>query len=341
MDETQTQDTFETGTAEQMLKTLRSMDIELLAWFYDERIKTLGVPEFMRDYEGEPGCDDLHFEVMGIEGRLQLLPAKRIEKILRDSLRSTLEPISWQDPQEVVVDVMPRFPTGQPELDAHLGGGAYGVTCFAGAPKVGKSMLGISTAVESARAGWRTIYCNAELSRSQVYQRLHAYMAKADEAVIEHLHIANVMPGFTMELFLEELLGEAHLSERKIQYHDTHLLIIVDSINRVVEAGRTGGSEEGYWQLHSDWQTWAMNSMRESEGRISWVLVSELASHGGVKGRNIEYLADVTVRVNATSIEDIVEMDVPYARGSRSGGEVGVLRRDPAQGRFIRGGVDG
>lgn len=318
----------EPKTARGLIEMMSVVDLEVLASWWDNELKAKGIAQLLRDYEGDDDIEELERELYALEGRIASLPGKRLLAELRAGMTDMLDsPVEWQAADEVIVESSPSFPSGCEGIDAITPG--YGVTCIAGAPKVGKSLLAVSTAVEACRTGWRVILCNAELSRAQVGLRLLNYMGGIDPIVVERLHIANVSTGITMQKLYDEIEG-------KIDYDDRKLLIVVDSINRVCDMGATDGSEHGYWSLLRDWSAWAMNSRRATEGRISWLIVSELASHGGVKGRGLEYLADLVIRVNATSADnEIVEIDVPLSRGTRSG-YVGALRRNFANGRFER-----
>jgi predicted ATP-dependent serine protease len=207
--------------------------------------------------------------------------------------------------------------------------GGVGVTVLAGQPKVGKSLMSLSCGIESAKAGWRVIYVNAEMSRAHIGLRLLNYMGKIDPQVASRMKIANVTTGITIDGLYDEI-------EKEVEPTDTKLLIILDSINRIVDMGQSEGGENAYWRLLRDWSAWAMNSRRSTEGRIGWLIVSELAAQGHVKGRSLEYLADVVIRLNSTDVPDVIDVDIPYSRSTRSG-SIGALFRDFARGIFIKG----
>lgn len=318
--------------AGEVLAMLQSQDLESLAFFFDNAVKPVGIGQWMRAYEGDPSYELLKEEIFSISARIESLPGKGLLAELHRALDASVAPIEYQDADDLYLEESPHFPSGIPAIDETLKGrGFYGVTVIAGAPKVGKSLMAIGSAVESARAGWKVIYVNAEMSRAHFGERLRNFMGKIDPLVVSNLRIANVTTGITQRVLLDSL-SEAD----RIEYQDEKILIVVDSINRVVDMGSTVDSEAGYWRLLRDWSAWAMNSRRETEGKISWLIVSELAQHGGVKGRNLEYLADTIIRVNGTGTEEIVEVDIPFSRATRAG-YIGAMRRDFATGRFLRG----
>ena len=316
------------SSAADTLAVLRNSDGEERVFIFENAIKPVGIASWLKTFEGDDEFEEIEAEVYKIQAFVSSRPGTQIVATLNESRHTSTNPVEWQDADEKAFEVSPHWSSGNPAVDEILDGGLYGVAVIAGAPKVGKSLMSISSAVCAARSGWRVIYCNAELSRAQMSRRLQNYMGEIDPTVVENLSIANISPGIS----LDQLCGEV---ENRIATSDTRLLIVLDSINRVCEMSQTEDTENGYFQLIRDWSAWAMNSRRATEGRISWLLVSELAQHGGVKGRNLEYLADCVVRINATISDDIVDIDIPYSRSTRSG-SVGSLVRDFKTGTFER-----
>ena len=78
-----------------------------------------------------------------------------------------------------------------------------------------------------------------------------------------------------------------------------------------------------------------MTSRRVSEGKIAWAIISELNQDGAVRGRTLEYIADVVIRMRSADIPNTVHIDVPYSRYSESG-EAGDHTREFDRGRFIK-----
>lgn len=322
------------STARELADAIReySGDHELIAWFSDNAISTHGVPALMRDYECDPDEDfeDLRGLLYSLPARVASMPGRMLIEELRVGKSADDTPLEWQDVSDPIFDASPHYPIGCTPVDEILAGmGGVGVTVLAGQPKVGKSLMALSAAVESARAGWRVIYVNAEMSRAHIGLRLSNYMGKLDQGVVDRMKIANVTTGITLDGLFAEV-------EKEVRVDDDKLLIVLDSINRIVDMGQTEGGENAYWRLLRDWSSWAMNSRRATEGRIGWLIVSELAAQGHVKGRSLEYLADVVIRISSTDVEDVVDVDVPYSRSTRSG-NAGALFRDFSRGLFLRG----
>ena len=325
------EDKFDAATMTETLKKYIEDD-DLIAWWYATAVKPHGTENWLRDFEVDPNTDndELRSLVYAIEGRYYAMPGNRLLAELRAGKESTIAPLEWQEVDDPIFDASPHYPTGCAPVDEILAGmGGVGVTVMAGQPKVGKSLMSLSCGIESAKAGWRVIYVNAEMSRAHIGLRLLNYMGKIDPQVASRMKIANVTTGISIEGLYAEI-------EKEIEPTDTKLLIILDSINRIVDMGQSEGGENAYWRLLRDWSAWAMNSRRSTEGRIGWLIVSELSAQGHVKGRSLEYLADVVIRLNSTDVPDVIDVDIPYSRSTRSG-SIGALFRDFARGIFIKG----
>ena len=317
--------------ASDTLAVLRNSESEEKIFIFENAIRPVGIASWLKTFEGDDEFEEIEAEVYKIQAFVASRPGTQIVTTLQESRNTSFDEISqveWQDVDEKAFEVSPHWSSGNPAVDEILNGGLYGVAVIAGEPKVGKSLMSISSAVCAARAGWRVIYCNAELSRAQMACRLQNYMGGIDPTVVENLSIANINPGIT----IDRLCGEL---ENRIQANDNRLLIVLDSLNRVCEMSQAADSSNGYFSLMREWSAWAMTSRRTTEGRISWILVSELAQHGKTKGQNLEYLADCVVTINATISDDVVDVNVPYSRNT-PGGSVGSLMRDFKTGTFER-----
>ena len=239
------------------------------------------------------------------------------------------EPIGDQEPDEPPGEMPPQFRTGLARLDHRLGGGGYGMTVVAAEPKCGKSMLALAVAIEAAREAWRVLYLNGELSRSEIANRVLRYCEdRIPPDVTEFLSIHPVEGGITVPHVINKL-------RERIEIDDTRVLFCVDSINRVVDMGQSDGSEHGYWSTLREWQEWLRRCSQISEGRVASLVVSELNAGGHIKGRSLEYAADLCVRITPSKEHDsgVFNIDVPYARSS-AGGHIGAFRLDWRRGRF-------
>ena len=225
------------------------------------------------------------------------------------------EPIGDQEPDEPPGVTPPCFRTGVARLDHHVGGGAYGMTVVAAEAKCGKSMFALASAIEAARDGWRVLYLNGELTRSEMSNRVMRYCGGRPRGDwLEQLSIHPVELGITVP----HIIGKIR---ERIEIEDTRLLLVVDSINRVSDMSQMDGSEHGYWHTMREWQEWFRRASKISEGQIASLVVSELNASGHLKGRSLEYAADLVVRIAPVKDAEpgVFAIDVPYARSSASG----------------------
>jgi len=290
------------------------------------------LPGFAEKLRNQGACDEdiaaIINELTWLREQALHLPSARLRDWLVQATVTPAEPIEVQEVTDPPGLQPPPWPTGCASLDALTGGGGYGMTVIAGEPKVGKSLLALSSAVEAARHGWRALYVNAELTRSEIANRLQRYMQTMDETVCDQLRILNVDAGVQPNHVI-------HKVQESLDFDDRRLLIVLDSINRIVDMSQADlERDSGYWGCMRQWSEFARQSAKISEGHISFLVVSELNQQNRVKGRNLEYTADLVVRISSTEIDGIVEIDVPYARSSR-GGKLGQHVLSWWQGRFL------
>lgn len=267
-------------------------------------------------------CRELRSKIMELPGA-QLLGWARAAQV------TPLEPIGDQEVDEPPGESMPRYPTGLTRLDHLTAGGGYGMTVIAGRPKCGKSMLAMSTALEASRAGWKTLYLNGELTRTEIANRVLRFCSdRVPEGVCERMSVHPVELGVSVPGVLQKI-------QERIGPEDDQLLVVLDSINRIVDMSQCDGSEHGYWHTMREWQEWLRRCSQISEGRFASVVVSELNTGGHIKGRSLEYAADLCVSIEPVKDmpDGTVEISAPYARAS-AGGSLGLFRLDWASGRF-------
>lgn len=207
----------------------------------------------------------------------------------------------------------PRWPTGIAKIDALLGGGGHGVTVLGGSPKVGKTLLATGIAVEAAVSGWDVHYANGELTEPAMAARMLRYRGgMAQRALLSsRLHCHQVGPGWhrrSLAGAITETLDE-----------DTdRVLVVLDSINTLTDFALMSGRRDYFATLGAIGML-AMQSRRWSEGRISWLLVSELNQRGGTKGGKLDYTGDVILGIRRTPEPSTVSLGVDLSRETAAG----------------------
>ena len=255
-------------------------------------------------------------------------PVKRImDSILKATTPShdRLEDI----PLEEVTEFAPkRWPTGCYAVDGQCGGGGYGLTALCGSPKVGKSYLAISSAIEAAKQGWTVVYLNAELTPNEIMHRITNYAGGSfDDAILENLRVVGVLKGIRIKDVYERIRSAVTMDTTK-------LLVVADSLNRIVNLSSQGNPNENYWDLFGSWVDFARLSVQFSEGDISFLLVSELNKDGTDKGRHLGHAANMMIGIASSEEIGHVSIDVSL---NRSGAQVEPVlhERDWKRGRFV------
>ena len=212
------------------------------------------------------------------------------------------------DPSSFDASLCPSFPLGAPGLEG------FGLTVLVGEPGCGKSLLGISSALDSYQAGWDVAYIGVEIDKGEMSFRV----SRAREAQRPpRVNIGDVgwlmlQPGrFKMEQLIEAL-GRVATGERK-------LLVIIDSINSLAELG-TDGSMTASLGATTKLFEWATQVRMHTQGNVSFLIISETNSSGGVKGRKGTFSADLVLNIVKTPEHGIVEVCCVKSR-SRPGFE--------------------
>lgn len=242
--------------------------------------------------------------------------AVHLMKILGQSVLAPDEN-SAVDPLKTIPEVVkPRFPTGVPVLDRMTFGGGYGLTTVAGDAKAGKTMFAIGAAVEAALDGWKVVYINAELDRSEA---IMAFMRKCGGQIPSQIteRLTLVTPDYTFQ----PSDAIARIREA-VGFGDDRVLTVLDSINALIDLSSDGSGTKviDYWSALSLWRNFAVRATKLSEGRLAFLVVSETNRQGQVKGGSLEYKSNLVVRIQKDPSDvAMVELDVTLSRSSPSG----------------------
>ncbi len=251
--------------------------------------------------------------------------------LMQDLLESVQKPASRSsvDPLEVIPEkYKPKFPTGVAAVDHLTGGGGYGLTTEGGDAKVGKTMFAVGAAVSAARAGWRVIYVNAELDRNEAVLAVMRFCGGTIPNYVSEM-MTLVTPDFTFQP-----MDAITRVQEAVQPGDDLILIVLDSINALVDLSSDGAGDKDFWAVNSLWRNFAVRTTRKTLGKIAFLVVSETNKDGGIKGRALEYKSDLVVRIQRDKERDeMVSIDVTHSRSTRAG-ELGRFRRNWLSGKF-------
>jgi hypothetical protein len=237
----------------------------------------------------------------------------------------TIEPMPLLLHESGEITDTDRWTSTVVEVDDGMGGGFYGLSVVSGKAGGGKSILTLASAIEAAEAGWHVVFFNTELDKRQFANRVWRH--GISKAASTRFHPYDVGPMTPLEDLAEWLC--AHVTK------DTERILgVIDSSTTFA---RLAGlhKENGTLSELSRMVMWCSMLRRKTEGRISFLLVSELNSGGEEYGREIQHLADLVLRVTKTEEQDVVELECIKGR---EGGEsnYGLFTRDWRRGRLER-----
>ena len=278
-------------------------------------------------------CPDAEVDL--VLSRLQFYQGGMIDESaqLYAMLRASLQPPDVNSTRAAAANIeetfKPRYRTMIPALNNLTFGGGYGLMTVAGDAKAGKTMFAIGTAVEAALHGWKVIYLNAELDRVEVMLALMRYCGGDISQ-----HVTDKLSVVTCDYTFHPVNAIQNV-EQSIGLGDSAILIVLDSINALVDLAADGPGSD-YWAINALWRNFAIRATRMSLGKLGFLVVSEVNKDGGVKGRTLEYKSDLVVTIKQdTTDREYVKIDVTRSRSTRSG-ELGLFKRNWPEGRFDR-----
>lgn len=203
----------------------------------------------------------------------------------------------------------PRWPSGVSEVDVGTNGGFYGVTVLGGQAGVGKSMVAMASATEAAQQGIKVIYLAGEMTRAQLAQRAYRRLGADIIAVW----------GTMLRIYLLHEIASmrdfGRIIAGSIDPEDEQIVVVYDSIDTI--AGNLtpeDAAEFHIFRIKNRITNMMVAARRLSEGRIGSLLINELNTQGNIKGRKLEYLCDLDVRLKHGDMDDHIELDVAKGR---------------------------
>jgi predicted ATP-dependent serine protease len=227
----------------------------------------------------------------------------------------------------------PTWPSGIEDIETKAGGFS-GCTAIAGAPKLGKSMLALRSALLAAERGWTTFYFDGENAQQIIAQRVTNFFGRSytdwPDWVAEHFRFRWLEDQATI-FKLADHVAE-HITER-----NDRVLVVIDSINRLAKGMDAMSERPGlntYFRHLNQITGWGSQVARHSRGEISVLLISELNRRGEATGQNIEYATDQILYLRKGDEPRRVKMEL--VSRATEGGDLGEYVRSYTRCGFFK-----
>lgn len=245
--------------------------------------------------------------------------------ILQRSLEVREAPIERVDKQSALEEhPSPVWPTalhGEPTILRAF----QGVTFIAGGPSAGKSWWAIASAIDAARLGWHVLYVAAEMSPAQILRRATRYLEGA--SVPDCFELLEAGYGASAQTLVDEVT--ASVDERRT-------LIVLDSISSFVDQAEASPSAEDVHRIGPLKQLtmWALNVRRETNGEVSFLVLSEKNAQGETKGRFGDHKADLVVSITSDPETRLGKRITVTKAWEAETGKLGLFALDPKKARL-------
>lgn len=245
--------------------------------------------------------------------------------ILARSLEVREQPIVLVDPEAALRQApSPTWPTaleGKPTILTAF----RGVTFLVGGPSAGKSWWAIGSALAAAWNGWRVLYVAAEMSPAQILRRAMRYMD--DHQVPDGFDVLEASYGASVDR-LVEMVSEAIDARRT--------LIVLDSISSFVDQAQIAESGEDVHRIGplKRLTMWALNVRRDTNGEVSFLVLSERNAAGETKGRFGDHKADLVVSIKSDEKQGLGKHIAVTKAWESECGPLGLFALDPRRARL-------
>lgn len=245
--------------------------------------------------------------------------------ILARSLEVREQPIAMVDPDAALKQAQsPSWPTaleGKPTILTAF----RGVTFMVGGPSAGKSWWAIGSSLSAAYSGWRVLYVASEMSPAQILRRAMRYTD--DHLIPDGFDVIEASYGASVERLVE--MVSAAIDERKT-------LIVLDSISSFVDQAEVADSPDDAHKIGplKRLTMWALNVRRDTNGEVSFLVLSERNAAGETKGRFGDHKADLVVSIKSDEKTSLGKHIVVTKAWESECGPLGLFALDPKRARL-------
>jgi len=245
--------------------------------------------------------------------------------VLMRSLEVRQEPIEKVDQAEALSqEPSPMWPTALEGRQTTLRG-FQGVTFMVGGPSAGKTWWAIGSSILAALNGWHVLYVASEMSPAQILRRAMCFTH--DEPLPESFLILESGYGSTVEKLVEQITELA--DERKT-------LVVLDSISSFVDQAQVGPDASDVHRIGplKRLTMWALNVRRETNGEVSFLVLSERNSKGETKGRFGDHKADLVVSIAKDEDSKLGKRIAVTKAWEQEDGDLGLFVLNPRRARL-------
>lgn len=245
--------------------------------------------------------------------------------VLARSLEVREQPIALVDQAAALSqDPSPSWPTaleGKPTILSAF----RGVTFLVGGPSAGKSWWAIGSALAAAWNGWRVLYVASEMSPAQILRRAMRYTD--DHDVPDGFDVLEASYGASVES-LVEMVSEA-IDERRT-------LVVLDSISSFVDQAQIADTGDDVHKIGplKRLTMWALNVRRDTNGEVSFLVLSERNAAGETKGRFGDHKADLVVSIKSDEDTSLGKRIAVTKSWESECGDLGLFALDPRRARL-------
>lgn len=223
-------------------------------------------------------------------------------------LTTTKKVESWEqvwrpeDDDPLFIDRLPRWPATLEPID-RVYAGFFGLTSLVSQPGIGKTMLGLASALQAAGTQrWNVKYFGAEVDDDEIQERRAREFKRHPSARngVDYFEFRHVGLGQSMRDMVFDLL--------RID-PSLPILVVWDSINTI--AKMMGGP---YLDRLNELCMWAAFARKLSRGAISFLIISETNKNGRSKGESLEFWSDLCLYMKGKPDETAVNFHIEKVR---------------------------
>lgn len=278
-------------------------------------------------------------DLLDLDVEIDLRTAETMKRALREAANAEgLKTYPEGDSLPEPLATLPRWHCGLPSVDVPYGG-LQGVTILGGDAGVGKSTFSMACSLENALTGALVLYFDAENAAGEQRARAvrwfggEAAFGAAQRQLALHWRWCLVDNRHSWQTLL--LYAANEISHR----HD-RVLIVLDSLQTLAHEFEP---RRNMLEVTGALYTSMNRLVRATDGRISFLVLSELNKEAGLKGGVAKYRGTMILRIDREDSLALGEHDyrlhMMKNRNGRLGGDLGLYQLEWSSCRFVKASI--